>query len=69
MPVPPPPPDPLVYAVNSAIDHHGPVLDAVSTTRMYCAVCAAKVIVSIEDVPEPVATLVKLEPLVDTSTL
>ncbi len=56
-------------AVNSAIDHQLVVLAAVSTTRMYCAVCAAKVIVSGEAVPVPVATEVNVVPLVETSTL
>ena len=56
-------------AVNSAIDHQLVVDAAVSTTRMYWAVCAANVIVSGEAVPVPVATEVNVLPLVETSTL
>ena len=36
---------------------------------MYCAVWVAKVTVSGEEVPVPVATLVNVVPLVETSTL
>ena len=66
---PPPPPLPAVNTVNSAMDHQLVVPPAVRTTRMYWAVCAAKVTVSGEEVPVPVATLVKVVPLVETSTL
>ena len=55
--------------MNSAMDHHLVVTPAVRTTRMYWAVCVAKVTVSGEAVPVPAATLVKVVPLVDTSTL
>jgi hypothetical protein len=55
--------------VNSSIDHQLVVLAAVSTTRMYWAVCAAKVAVSGEEVPVPEYTVVKSVPSVDTSTL
>src|SRR5215469_15606989 len=58
-----------VNALNSAIDHQLVLTPAVSTTLMYCAVCALKLTVSGDDVPVPVATEVKLVPLVDTSTL
>jgi hypothetical protein len=60
---------PLVYTVNSAIDHQLLVLAAVRTTRMYWAVCVGNVTVSGEDVPVPVATLVKVLPSLETSTL
>lgn len=55
--------------MNSAIDHQLVVEAAVSTTRMYCAVCAVNVTVWGEDVPVPAATLVNEVPLPDTSTL
>ena len=55
--------------MNSTIDHQLVLELAVSTTRMYWAVCAVKVTVSGEEVPVPVATLVNVLPLLDTSTL
>src|SRR5215469_4929939 len=71
---PPPPPQPPLLpvslkALNSAIDHQLVVTPAVSTTLMYCAVWSAKLTVSGEDVPVPVATEVKVVPSVETSTL
>jgi len=55
--------------LNSAIDHQFVVTPVVSTTLMYCAVCALNVTVSGDEVPVPVATEVNVVPLVDTSTL
>ena len=51
------------------MDHQLVVTPAVSTTRMYWAVCGLNVTVSGEEVPVPVATLVKVVPLLDVSTL
>jgi len=58
-----------VKAVNSAIDHQLVVDAAVSTTRMYCAVWSANVMVCGDAVPVPVATEVNVLPLAETSTL
>ncbi len=51
------------------MDHQLVLTPLVRTTRMYWAVWVAKVTVSGEEVPVPVATLVKVVPLVDTSML
>ena len=55
--------------MNSSIDHHHLVLEAVRTTSTYCAVWAGKLTVSYVPVPAQVATVVQALPLPDTSTL
>src|SRR5215475_5034780 len=65
---PPPPTEPLVYALNSAMDHHDDELP-VWVTLMYLAFCAGKVTVTNAAVPAPVATgEPQLTPSVDRFT-
>src|SRR5215470_19635274 len=52
---PPPPVEPLVYALNSAMDHHDED-EPVWVTLMYRAFCAGNATVTSAEVPAPVAT-------------
>jgi hypothetical protein len=54
--------------VKLVIDHQLVVEDAVSSIRMYCAVCGENVAVSGEEAPVPKYTGVKFVPSLETST-